>query len=53
MAALIAGGAAAVATKKGLWGTIAAFLAASWKVVAGVAIAAVAGVKKLFSRNKE
>ena len=53
LAALIAGGAAAVATKKGLWGTIAAFLAASWKVVAGVAIAAVAGVKKLFSRNKE
>ena len=52
LAALIAGGAAAVATKKGLWGTIAAFLAASWKVVAGVGIAAAAGLKKLFSRNK-
>lgn len=53
LAALIAGGAAAVATKKGLWGTIGAFLAASWKLVAGAAVAAAAGLKKLFSRNKQ
>ena len=53
LAALIAGGAAAVATKKGLWGVIGAFLAASWKIAAGVLIAAGAGVKKLLSRNKD
>ena len=52
LAALVAGGAAAVATKKGAWGAIGAFLAASWKFVAGIAVAALAGIKKMFSRNK-
>ena len=51
LAALIAGGAAAVATKKGLWSVIGAFLAASWKVVAAAGVAAVAGIKSLFKRK--
>jgi len=42
LAALIAGGAAAVATKKGLWATIVAALAAFWKFIA-------AGVVGLFA----
>lgn len=52
LGALIVGGAAAVATKKGLWGVIGAFLAASWKIVAGVVVAAFAGLGKLFKRDK-
>jgi uncharacterized membrane-anchored protein len=53
LGALILGGAAAVATKKGFWAAIAGFLAAGWKIVAGVAVAAIAGLKSMFSRNKE
>ena len=52
LAALILGGAAAVATKKGLWGAIAAFFAAFWKVIAGVAVAAIAALGSLFKRKK-
>jgi uncharacterized membrane-anchored protein len=52
LAALILGGAAAVATKKGLWGAIAAFLVAFWKVIAGVAVAALAGLGSIFKRKK-
>lgn len=52
LAALIAGGAAAVATKKGFWGAIGAFLAASWKIAAGAVVAVGAGIKKMLSRNK-
>jgi uncharacterized membrane-anchored protein len=51
LAALILGGAAAVATKKGLWGAIAAFFAAFWKLIAGVAIAALAGLRSIFKRK--
>lgn len=39
LAALIAGGAAAVATKKGLWAVLGGFFAAFWKLLAGGAIA--------------
>lgn len=53
LAALVLGGAAAVATKKGLWGVIGGFLAAFWKVIAGLAVAAVAGFKSLFSKKKD
>lgn len=52
LAALVLGGAAAVATKKGFWGIIAGFLAAFWKVLAAAAVAAVAGIGKLFGRRK-
>ncbi len=52
LAALVLGGAAAVATKKGLWGAIAAFLAAFWKLIAGVTVAALAGLRSIFKRKK-
>lgn len=44
LAALIVGGAAAVATKKGFWAALVAFLAAFWKLIAGVAVAVVAWI---------
>ena len=53
LAALILGGAAAVATKKGLWGAIVAFLAAFWKVIAGVAVAAIAALGSFLKRKKQ
>ncbi len=52
LAALIAGGAAAVATKKGFWAAAAAFLATAWKAIAAAAVAALAGLRALFKRNK-
>ena len=52
LAALILGGAAAVATKKGFWAVIGGFLAAFWKLAAGVGVAAMAGIRKFFSRDK-
>ena len=53
LAALILGGAAAVATKKGFWAVIGGFLAAFWKVLAAAVVAAFVGLGKLFSRKKE
>ena len=44
LAALVLGGAAAIATKKGLWAVIGGFLAAFWKIIAGVAVAGLAGI---------
>lgn len=52
LAALVVGGAAAVATKKGFWTLISGFLAAFWKVLAGVGVAAAAGIGSLFKRKK-
>jgi uncharacterized membrane-anchored protein len=52
LAALIVGGAAAVATKKGFWAALAAFVAASWKLLLGVGVAALAGLGSLFKRKK-
>ncbi len=51
LAALIVGGAAAVATKKGFWAALVAFLGAFWKLIAGVAVAGVAGLKGLFRKK--
>jgi uncharacterized membrane-anchored protein len=53
LAALVLGGAAAVASKKGFWAAIVAFLAASWKLVAGVAVAALAGLGSLFRKKQQ
>ncbi|MES2940762.1 MAG: DUF2167 domain-containing protein [Pseudomonadota bacterium] len=53
LGALIVGGAAAVATKKGLWAVIAGFIGAFWKLIVGVAVAAVAGLGSLFKRNRQ
>jgi len=52
LAALILGGAAAIATKKGFWGALVAFFAAFWKLIAGVAVAALASLGSLFKRRK-
>jgi len=52
LAALILGGAAAVATKKGFWAVIGGFFAAFWKILAGVAAAGFAGLRSMFRRDK-
>jgi uncharacterized membrane-anchored protein len=52
LAALVTGGAAVIATKKGFWAAAAAFLASMWKIVAAAGIAAVAGLKSLFSKKE-
>jgi uncharacterized membrane-anchored protein len=48
LAALVTGGAAAVAAKKGLFGALGAFLASMWKLLVAGAIAAAAWLRKLF-----
>lgn len=53
LAALVLGGAAAVATKKGLWAVLAGFFAAFWKILAGLAVAAGAGLSSIFKKKKE
>ena len=52
LAALIVGGAAAVATKAGFWKGLVALLAAGWKIVAAAFVALVGFVKNLFKRKK-
>lgn len=51
LGALIAGGAAAVATKKGFWAVLAGFLASAWKFIAVGVAGAFAGLRALFKRN--
>ena len=48
LAALIAGGAAAVATKKGFWAVLGGFIAAAWKFLAAGAVALIAALRRLF-----
>ena len=52
LGALVLGGAAAIATKKGLWAILGGLLAAGWKVAAGLAVAALAGIGSLFKAKK-
>ena len=52
LAALIVGGAAAVATKKGFWAVLVGFLGAFWKLVVGAGVAALAGLGSLLKRKK-
>jgi uncharacterized membrane-anchored protein len=52
LGALILGGAAAVATKKGLWAVLGGFLVAFWKILVGVFVAAVAGFKSFFKKKE-
>ena len=52
LGALILGGAAAVATKKGLWAVLGGFFAAFWKILVGIGVAAIAGFKSMFKSNK-
>ncbi|MDS4068959.1 MAG: DUF2167 domain-containing protein [Candidatus Competibacter sp.] len=51
LAALIAGGAAAVATKKGVWAAIGGFLVAAWKFVAAGVIGILAWIGSLFKKK--
>ena len=52
LAALIAGGAAAVATKKGLWAMLGALLIGAKKFAIAIIIALFAGIASLFRRKK-
>jgi len=52
LAALILGGAAAVATKKGFWAAIVAFFAAFWKLAVAAGVAILAWLGSLFRRKK-
>ncbi|MEJ2347323.1 MAG: DUF2167 domain-containing protein [Gammaproteobacteria bacterium] len=51
LGALIVGGAAAVATKKGLWGVIAGFFAAAWKFLLAAFAGAAAWFRGLFKKK--
>lgn len=51
LAALVLGGAAAVATKKGLWAVIGGFIAAFWKVLVGVVVAGLVALRGLFKKK--
>ena len=53
LAALIAGGAAAVAAKKGVFAVIAGFLAAAWKFILVAVIGAFAWIKSLFKKKNQ
>jgi uncharacterized membrane-anchored protein len=52
LAALIVGGVAAVAAKKGLFSVLAGFLAVAWKFIAAGAVAAVAWLRRLFAKKQ-
>lgn len=52
LAALIVGGVAAVAAKKGLFSVLAGFLAAGWKFIVAAVVAAGAWLKRLFARKQ-
>jgi len=52
LAALIVGGVAAVAAKKGLFSVLAGFLAVAWKFVAAAAVAVIAWARKLFNKKQ-
>lgn len=51
LGALVLGGAAAVATKKGLWAVLGGLLAAGWKVLAGLVVVAIAGLVSFFKKK--
>jgi uncharacterized membrane-anchored protein len=53
LAALVLGGAAAIATKKGFWAVLGGFLAAGWKFMAAGAIALAAGFRRFFGRKAD
>ena len=53
LAALVLGGAAAVASKKGFWAAIVAFFGAFWKLIIGVGVAAIPGLGSLFRKKQQ
>lgn len=52
LAALIVGGVAAVAAKKGLFSVLAGFLAVAWKFIVAAAVAAIAWLRRLFANKR-
>jgi uncharacterized membrane-anchored protein len=52
LAALVVGGAAALATKKGFWAAAAAFFAGAWKFIVAIAIGAAAWLRSLFKKKE-
>ena len=52
LGALVLGGAAAIATKKGLWALLVGLVTAGWKLIAGLVVAALAGVGSIFKKKK-
>ncbi len=52
LAALVVGGVAAVAAKKGLFSVLAGFIAAAWKFIAAAVVAAIAWFRRLFARKQ-
>ena len=52
LAALIVGGVAAVAAKKGLFSVLAGFLAVAWKFIAAAAVAGMAWLRRLFTKKQ-
>jgi uncharacterized membrane-anchored protein len=52
LAALIVGGVAAVAAKKGLFSALAGFLAVAWKFIAAAVVGAIAWLRSFFSRRR-
>jgi uncharacterized membrane-anchored protein len=52
LAALVLGGAAAIATKKGLWAVLASALAAGWKFIAVGVVAISAALRRFFAGKK-
>jgi uncharacterized membrane-anchored protein len=53
LAALVLGGAAAIATKKGFWAVLAGFLATAWKFVAAGVVALLAGIRRFFGKKAD
>ncbi|WP_158290155.1 DUF2167 domain-containing protein [Ramlibacter sp. WS9] len=53
LGALIVGGAAAMATKKGFWAAAAAFFAAFWKLIIGAGVALLAGIGAIFKKKQK
>ena len=52
LAALIVGGVAAVAAKKGLFSVLAGFLAVAWKFVVAAVVAGMAWLRRLFAKKQ-
>src|SRR4029077_3325667 len=52
LAALIVGGVAAVAAKKGLFSVLGGFLAVAWKFIVAAAVAAMAWLRRLFAKKE-
>jgi uncharacterized membrane-anchored protein len=53
LAALVAGGTAAVAVKSGFWKVLVGFLAAGWKVIAAGAVVLIGALGKLFKKKEQ